>query len=372
RKCPYCDFASEAHEVIPEQPYLEALLREMALWRHRYPHDERPLISIYLGGGTPSLMRPQSVARLLSVIGELWPLAADCEISMEVNPESATPERLAGYRQAGMNRISLGIQALDERRLKSLQRPHDLATARRVMGWVRQQGFERFGLDLIFATPGHTPELWHQELEEALAAQPDHLSCYALTLEPGTPFHRRMEAGDLQLPDEEMGLALFQQTRQVLTAAGYPPYEISNFAPPSGRCRHNVNYWAFGDYLGFGAGAHGKWSDGGGAVWRMDHSEGVRGYLKAVEQGKPWRAKRLSSQDAASECVMMGLRMQEGMHRATYAGYAGEDLTARWPEETARFVEMGLLALEDSHIRLTPEGVLLADGIMAEFLEGGA
>ncbi len=368
-KCPYCDFSSEALTEMPETAYVDALMAEMRLWRRHQAEDGRALIAIYLGGGTPSLLGGVSMARILGAVRDLWPLAPGCEISMEANPESVTDERLEGWRRAGVNRISLGLQALDEGRLVLLERPHDLVAARRALAAVKAAGFQRFGLDLIHSTPGHDLEVWRDELAEALAVQPDHLSCYGLSLEPETPFYQRQQAGRLILPDEEQQRELFQETRRILDAAGYAPYEISNFAPLEGRCLHNLNYWRFGDYLGFGAAAHGKLTDGRGRVRRYHHADRAEAYMETLEAGDiPWREMPLEPLEAASECVVMGLRLQEGMCRGTYAALAGEDLLQRCGDAVIRFREMGLLELDETHIRLTPEGVLLADGVMAEFL----
>ncbi|ABK42581.1 coproporphyrinogen III oxidase, anaerobic [Magnetococcus marinus MC-1] len=370
-KCPYCDFHSRVEVQVPQERYVDALLMELGMWRRRFSQDARPLQSIFLGGGTPSLFDPPQIGRLMAGIGAIWPLESGCEVTMEGNPESLTQGRLAGYGEAGITRMSVGVQALDEGRLRQLQRPHDRAQALQGLGWLAQAGFSSWSADFIFATPGHTVAGWLEELAEVLAFAPPHLSCYGLTVEPGTPFFQRQQGGEALVADEERQLALLEATYERLTAAGLPSYEISNFARAGHGCRHNVNYWRFGDYLGVGVAAHGKWSDADGVVWRSANLADAARYMACVEAGRsPWvRDQRLTPQEAGNEALVMGLRMGEGMSKATYQWVRGVSLQQSVGDGLAWFERQGMLAQSATHVWLTPRGLRLADGVMAELME---
>ncbi|MBF0367939.1 MAG: radical SAM family heme chaperone HemW [Magnetococcales bacterium] len=363
-KCPYCDFASQVENTLPEERYTHSLLKEIRAWRQWLATDDRPLASIFIGGGTPSLFQPASIATILEVISDQFDLFPTCEITLEANPESVTVERLSGYLEAGINRFSLGIQAFSDDRLKQLERPHRLAKAQAAIVAAREAGVDNLNLDLIFGTPGHTLEQWQGELFRALEFSPEHLSCYQLTVEPGTPFHVRKM--DRRLPEEEIQLELFQETRSILSHHGYLPYEISNFAKPGYPCRHNDHYWLFGDYLGLGASAHGKWTGEDGATHRSVHSVSPESYMESMEADPPAIPPMtpVSPEEAASECLLMGLRRKEGMARALYREIAGADLLERKPREVERFVEEGLVRVTPERVWLTDKGLLLGDGVM--------
>lgn len=371
-KCPYCDFASRAvaRDRVPGERYGAALVAELAQWRRRLAGDPRPLASLYFGGGTPSLLEPATIARVLEGVRNHWPLDEGCEITLEANPESVTAETLTGYRAAGVTRLSIGVQSLDDQRLSHLGRPHDTATARRAVALARRAGFTNLSLDLIYATPGHDPERWRRELQEAAALGVEHLSCYALTVEPHTPLHRQVAAGTITLPGEGEQLELFLTTRATLTALGYPPYEISNFAPPGRECRHNLLYWEFGDYLGVGAGAHGKLTGAGNRLRRFANAPDGEAYLAALEAddpppGEEWQP---TPGEAAAEALMMGLRLQAGMARATYAALAGADLLSLRGGAVERLVTGGLLEVTAERVRLTAGGTAVANGVMRELI----
>nr|CRH07671.1 Putative Oxygen-independent coproporphyrinogen-III oxidase-like protein [Candidatus Magnetococcus massalia] len=374
-KCSYCDFHSRVEATIPQQRYIDALLLEAHFWRQQLTADPRPIHTLFLGGGTPSLFDPQQIARLLTGLKQLWSFAPGCEITLEANPESLTPERLAGYGEAGINRVSMGVQGLTNDRLTLLERPHDGAGAHQALRWLAEAGFTSWSADLIYATPGHTPAIWQRELEAVLDYDPPHLSCYALTLEPGTPMHADAEQGHLTLPGEEMQLELFNLTHQRLTDAGRPAYEVSNFAKPGHCCRHNLNYWRFGDYLGLGAAAHGKLTEPmsqGPKIRRTANRADAALYMEQLEEsGTPPlnRDALLSPVTAANECLMMGLRTLEGVSLAHYAELRGAELAQQMASPLRWLQKEGLVIMDKTDLRLTAEGLRLGDGVMSQLLE---
>ncbi|MBF0215274.1 MAG: radical SAM family heme chaperone HemW [Magnetococcales bacterium] len=365
RKCPYCDFYSLPGFPVAESAYVTRLIAELRHRRQESLHDHRPLRSIFFGGGTPSVLHADSIAAILKALQEDWPLEPDCEITLEANPESCHPDKIAGWRMAGVNRVSLGIQALDDARLRQLGRPHDRTAALGALDALQRAGIPRINVDLIHGTPDHTLEAWRQELETILRWQVGHLSCYALTVEPETPFHRLAEQGRLCLPDEGQALELFRFTRDFLTERGYRGYEISNFARPGEACRHNLNYWEFGDYLGIGAGAHGKWSDPvDQSTWRSANPADIAFYM-----GQPFAALReISRGEAGLECLMMGLRLQQGMSLTRFAQVAGEAFEVSRKERLERLTGSGYLEIDEARnrVRVTAEGIQWLDEILEQ------
>ncbi|MBF0189842.1 MAG: radical SAM family heme chaperone HemW [Magnetococcales bacterium] len=360
RKCPYCDFYSVPGQPVSETDYLTRLKAELHHRRDGLSHDSRPLRSIFLGGGTPSLLQTGSIQTILEAVRQCWPLEPDCEITLEANPESCLSDKITGWRAAGVNRISLGVQALSDARLKRLGRPHDRAMALAALKRLRQAEFPRINVDLIHGTPGHTLSEWQEELAEACQWKIGHLSCYALTVEPDTPFHRLAQQGQLSLPDDDHALALFQFTRRFLSDHGYLSYEISNFAFPGQECRHNLNYWEFGDYLGLGAGAHGKWTDGSGQTWRTANPAD----LTAYHTGSVAPPIPVDSEEAGLECLMMGMRLQKGMSRARYRQLTGNDPVAHYGEKMDTLLQHDLVEVDAEYIRLTSTGTPLLDAIL--------
>src|SRR5580658_8734702 len=254
-KCPYCDFNSHVREAVDEQVWTGALIADLDRQAALAPEHE--VVSMFSGGGTPSLMPPDTAAALIERVKWHWRTAPDLEITLEANPNSAEAERFAGFAQAGVNRLSLGVQALDPAALRFLGRRHDRAEAIAAIELSRKL-FARTSFDLIYARPGQNLEAWRQELDEALSLAGEHLSLYQLTIEPGTAFHTRAAKGELDMPDEETAAALFEMTQERLAARGMPAYEISNHARPGAESRHNLAYWRYDDYLGVGPGAHGR------------------------------------------------------------------------------------------------------------------
>ncbi|MBF0296053.1 MAG: radical SAM family heme chaperone HemW [Magnetococcales bacterium] len=359
QKCPYCDFYSETGFPVSPRRYIEGLLRELAGLGEIYA--DRRWGSIFIGGGTPSLMEGQWIEALLAGINALKAWGTDCEITLEANPESCTERKLEAWSRAGVNRLSLGVQAFDDARLAWLRRPHDAATARKVLSWLRDWP-GRVSVDLIYATPGHDPAAWRKELDEVVDSGIGHISCYALTLEPGTPLHRQGVA----LPDEEQGAVLFECTREHLTGCGLPPYEISNFARPGEACRHNLHGWEYGDYLGIGAGAHGKWTLPDGSIWHTENPRHLDRYFTSL---KELRRQRLTPEEAGRECLLMGLRLTKGVNRATYRCITGRDLVESRGAVVNGLVEGGFLLLDAERVRLTGRGILLADEVILAILD---
>ena len=365
-KCPYCDFNSHVRTKIDEAGWIDAIVRELE-WTAEQQVADRPIVeTIFFGGGTPSLMQGSSVGRTLDTIARLWRTANDVEVTLESNPASADATRFADYRAAGVNRLSLGVQALSDKDLKLLGRLHDVAEAKAALK-LAMNNFERVSLDLIYARPDQTIEAWRRELGEALAFGTDHLSLYQLTIEPATPFFTLYKNGSLHIPDEDLAAELFEATQEMTQAAGRPAYEISNHALPGSEARHNLMYWRYGSYAGVGPGAHGRLDLGGQRIatqteklperWREAVSRNGQGLIeKAV----------ISPDDAAREHLLMNLRLAEGIDLAAYR--------ARWNTapaagRIASLVEQGLLTHSGERLAATPRGRLLLNSVISALAE---
>ncbi|MBC8130661.1 MAG: coproporphyrinogen III oxidase [Rhizobiaceae bacterium] len=362
-KCPYCDFNSHVrHHAIDQDRYVAAFVREIGEMAKRSAGQR--VTSIFLGGGTPSLMRPETVDAILSEIARRWTVDGEAEITMEANPSSVEADRFRGYRAAGVNRVSLGVQALNDRDLKFLGRLHNVDQARQAIGLARAI-FPRLSFDLIYARPGQTVEAWEAELDEAIDLAADHLSLYQLTIEEGTPFHALRKAGKLPVPDGELSAALYEAT-QILTAArGLPAYEISNHAVPGAESRHNLTYWRYGPYAGVGPGAHGRLMgpDGRHAIATERHPET---WLKMVED---WDCgivtdDLLAPSEEADELLLMGLRLTEGIDLSRWRRLTGRDID---PVREADLRAHGMVErLGPDRIRATPAGMLVLDAVVAD------
>lgn len=310
-KCPYCDFNSHVRESIDEKRWLSAYIREMDFWAEKT--KGRELTSIFFGGGTPSLMQPDTVAALLAHAQKLWPYKEGLEITLEANPSSIEAGRFAGFRQAGVNRVSVGIQSLRDDVLKFLERPHSAAEARNAID-IAAKHFERYSFDLIYGRPQQDVNAWKEELQEALPLTRGHLSAYQLTIEPGTAFATRASRGDFIMPDEDMQALFFETTVELCAGYGLHQYEVSNYAAIGQEARHNLNYWRGGDYVGIGAGAHGRVTMEGVRYATVDH-RAPEAWLEKVETaghgGHPFVA--LTEHETYEEKLMMGLRLNEGI-----------------------------------------------------------
>ena len=362
-KCPYCDFNSHVRHAGVDQPrFLDAFRAEIAHTAARTPG--RIVTSIFLGGGTPSLMEPATVAGLLDAVAGHWAMAPDAEITLEANPSSVEAGRFRGYRAAGVNRVSLGVQAFDDASLKKLGRLHNAAEAFAAIG-IAQAVFERTSFDLIYARPDQTPAQWRAELTAALARAAEHLSLYQLTIEPGTPFHGLAAAGKLITPDDEAGRILYDVTQDVCGQAGLPAYEISNHARPGAESRHNLLYWRYGEYAGIGPGAHGRLVTPEGRIGTITE-RGPEAWLEQVERDGHGivETETLSAADQADEFLVMGLRLAEGIDPERYAALKGRALNGN---RIGMLVGDGLLhRLPGGRIAATPRGAPVLNAVVAE------
>ncbi|MGE3144596.1 MAG: radical SAM family heme chaperone HemW [Pseudorhodoplanes sp.] len=324
-KCPYCDFNSHVrHAAIDEARFARAFAAEIAATAARIPG--RTVSSVFFGGGTPSLMQPATVGAILDALGRHWTVAPDAEVTLEANPSSVEAERFRGYRTAGVNRVSLGVQALDDATLRELGRLHSAQEALDAIA-VARAAFDRYSFDLIYARPGQTPEAWSAELRRAIGEAAEHLSLYQLTIEPETPFFALHQAGKLKTPDDDLGRALYDATIETCTKAGLPAYEISNHARPGAECRHNLVYWRGEEYAGIGPGAHGR-LDIGERRFATATEKKPEAWLMRVEAlGHGLTVdEALTREERADEYLLMGLRLSEGIDPARYAALAGRRL----------------------------------------------
>jgi putative oxygen-independent coproporphyrinogen III oxidase len=366
-KCPYCDFNSHVRDAIEQDRWRAALLRDLE--GAASGSARRPLTSIFFGGGTPSLMAPETVAAIIERAAQLWTVTPDTEITLEANPTSVEAGRLADYRAAGVNRVSLGVQALDDAALRFLGREHSTAEAIRAVETAASL-FGRFSFDLMYGRPGQTVASWRAELARALALAGDHLSLYQLTLEPRTAFFRRAQAGEALILDEDGTAALYELTQAVLDDAGLPAYEISNHARPGGECRHNLVYWRYGDYVGVGPGAHGRVTLDG-AKTATQRIRSPEGWLEALENGQDVLADRslLGARERFTEMVMMGLRLAEGVPLARIRAECGDDALA-WIDRARLndLIEAGFLDPAPDLLRATVEGRERLDAVLAHLI----
>lgn len=360
-KCPYCDFNSHVRRDAPDQArFLAAYRREIA--HMRALTGPKRAETVFFGGGTPSLMTAETVAGILEAINDAWPLTPGAEITLEANPTSVEASRFHGYRAAGVNRVSLGVQALHDADLKNLGRMHTVDEALAAVA-IARAAFERVSFDLIYARPRQTPEAWAQELKRALAEGCEHLSLYQLTIEPGTPFERLYGAGKLILPDDDLSRALWDVTQEVTTAAGLPAYEISNHARPGAEARHNLVYWRYGTYAGIGPGAHGRIAVQGER--RATYVEKMPdAWLDLVDrQGHGIMTDEpLSRPEQADEMLLMGLRLREGVDLLRYARLAGHGLSQ---ERISALAEQGLVQHRGDRLMVTPEGFPVLNAVIA-------
>ena len=362
-KCPYCDFNSHVrHAAIDEDRFARAFATEIATIAAQTPG--RVVSSSFLGGGTPSLMQPRTVGAILDAIGKHWSVAADVEVSLEANPTSVEATRFRGYRTAGVNRVSLGVQALDDDSLKALGRLHSAKEALEAVA-IARGAFERYSFDLIYARPGQTPEAWAQELKQAIGEAAEHLSLYQLTIEPETPFFGLHAAGKLVVPDEAHARALYDVTQEICSAHGLPAYEISNHARIGAECRHNLVYWRGHEYAGIGPGAHGRLDQGSGrrAVATEKRPETWLMRVEASGHGMI-TDDRLSSEERADEFLLMGLRLREGIDPQRYHLLAGRPLD---PKRIAVLRDEGAITVDaDGRLRVTQEGFPVLDAVVAD------
>ncbi|WP_339764254.1 radical SAM family heme chaperone HemW [uncultured Hoeflea sp.] len=362
-KCPYCDFNSHVrHAGVDQQAYVSAFRQEIAAMRRL--SGPQVVTSIFFGGGTPSLMSPDTVNAVLDAVREAWVVPDGIEITLEANPSSVEAGRFRGYRQAGVNRVSMGVQALNDADLKRLGRLHDRAEALKAIGLARDI-FPRMSFDLIYARPDQTAEAWALELEEAISLAADHLSLYQLTIEEGTPFYGLHKAGKLIVPDGELSAELYELTRQVCEGHGLPAYEVSNHARPGAESRHNLTYWRYGDYAGIGPGAHGRLTTPGGKIATATERTPEQWLKLVAENGHGMiETSELTASEQADELLLMGLRLREGINLRRWGALAGKDLD---PDRTDFLIHHGMIEQMDiDRIRCTPAGMLVLDAVVAD------
>ena len=364
QKCPYCDFFSvEAGEAdITEYP---SLLKRHLTWAAE--HGERqPIETIYFGGGTPSLLSPQAVAEILQTANQAFDVSKNAEITLEANPGTVSQRSLSGYRNAGVNRLSLGLQTCSDNQLALLGRLHNRKDGVDACNWARQAGFDNLSLDLMFALPGQTAAALEEDLCNYLELAPEHLSCYGLTAEPGTPFQQRVSSGEMALPDEEFYADAFMLIHERLAGAGYEHYEIANYAREGYTCRHNLGYWQRRPYLGIGAGAHSFRNAQWGSRWEVPAD--LAAYRQALhDRQDPMRClETFDDQSALHETIYLALRTRRGIADDELRQRFGCTLQEAFPEATAASAQW--LTSKDGHWSFTPAGWLLFDHLILPFL----
>jgi len=362
-KCPYCDFNSHVrHGAIDETRFVRAFTAEIAHAAARVPG--RTVSSIFFGGGTPSLMAPQTAGAILDAIAKHWPIAPDVEVTLEANPTSVEATKFRALRTAGVNRASLGVQSLDDGALSQLGRLHSAREALDAVA-VARSTFERFSFDLIYARPDQTADAWRAELDRALDEDSEHLSLYQLTIEADTPFATLHAAGKLRMPDSDTARALYDLTQEITAARGVPAYEVSNHARVGAECRHNLLYWRYGEYAGIGPGAHGRLELEGGRIATATEKHPERWLMRVESRGHGLVVEeRLSREEQADELLLMGLRLAEGIDPARFAALAGRPLD---PSRIAELCEHDLLEIDGSgRLRVTAAGFPLLDAVVAD------
>ncbi|HWV43923.1 radical SAM family heme chaperone HemW [Pseudorhodoplanes sp.] len=362
-KCPYCDFNSHVrHGGVDQARYVAAYLREMQTMAERT--GPREVTTVFFGGGTPSLMQPETVAAILDGIGRYWSVSRDVEVTLEANPTSVEAERFRGFRTAGVNRVSLGVQSLDDASLKALGRLHSAEEALKAVAIARSV-FDRYSFDLIYARPGQTPDDWAKELRRAIAEAAEHLSLYQLTIEAETPFFALRQSGKLSIPDDDTARDLYDMTQEVCAAAGLNAYEISNHARDGAECRHNLVYWRGDDYVGIGPGAHGRIEQDGRryatATERRPESWLMRvegfGHGLVVDEA-------LTREERADEYLLMGLRLAEGIDPQRYAALSGRPLDAK---RIAILRDEGAVeTTAEGYLRVTQAAFPILDAVVAD------
>jgi putative oxygen-independent coproporphyrinogen III oxidase len=362
-KCPYCDFNSHVRESVDQDAWLAALITDMG---HEAALTQgRPLTSIFFGGGTPSLMPPATVAALIKAAEQYWSFADKIEITLEANPSSVEAARFADLAVAGVNRVSLGLQSLDDAALAFLGRAHSVAESLEALA-IAQRHFSRVNIDLIYARPDQTAAKWQAELERALSFGTDHMSLYQLTIEPGTRFETMVRTGQFVPADNDDAATLYELTQELTSAAGIPAYEISNHARPGSESRHNLSYWRYDDYIGIGPGAHGRRLNS--ATQRHKKPEN---FMSAVDRN----SHGLASEDAldpatrATESLLMGLRLAEGvslLRLSQKTGIASDAMLDMAAVE--RVAALGLIRRDGDHVTVTPQGMPLLDAILPEIV----
>jgi len=375
-KCPYCDFNSHVRQSPPWSAYQQALLRELTHWSVQRQYAGRPVHTIFFGGGTPSLAPPSLIRAVVEAAERLFTLDPSAEITLEANPGTAEAERFADYRNAGINRLSIGVQSFDDRELKWLERIHNGPEAIAAYEMARHVEYEQINLDLMYGLPEQTIETWTSHLDQAISLAPEHISCYQLTVEPHTQLAVRHKQTSFPLPGEDLSLNFLAQTRIRLASAGYHAYEISNFSKPGMHCRHNDAYWQYHDYLGIGAGAAGKWDVCEGdapddGIVRYSNTRSPEAYIKAADEtGHAINSREeLSASKAAAESIWLGLRRTNGISNKWFKARFGASPETLFGDALSPWRKNGCLNITSERLNLTEKGMGLADSIAASVLQ---
>lgn len=364
-KCPYCSFTSFTPGNIPEKEYINAILKEIET---RYREPDIPVIgTVYFGGGTPSLISPGGISSILSSLAEKFRLT-NPEITIEANPGTIDLEKLRGYRNAGINRLSIGVQSFNDRLLINLGRSHTSKEALNAFESARTAGFDNIGIDLIHSIRGESLQYWRDDLKEAVSLHFEHISAYNLTIEEGTPFHHSQEKGLLVLPPEEEQTDMLLEAIEILGAAGYEHYEVSNYALPGFRSRHNQVYWKGGDYLGFGVSAHSYFKKGWGV--RMANSRDLTDYLNRINKNGTAVIEEeiLTNEMAMGEVVFLGLRMMEGINVKDFESRFGIKIEAAYSDAIEELTTEDFLIRDNDRLKLTRKGLLFYDDVAVRFV----
>ena len=369
-RCPYCDFATTVREPIPHDEYAAAVVAELLARSGWFRGEGAPdLQSIYFGGGTPGLWRPQAIGHVIEATRRLFDATGPLEITVETNPGEVTAESAAGLRAVGVNRVSLGMQAFQDHLLAAIGRQHSVAAIAAAVRAVRAAGIDNLCADLMFGLPGQTMDDWHHSLDALVALCPEHITAYALTIERGTPFGALERSGKLQRPDDESVAAMYSAAHEVLQAADFEHYEISSYARPGRRAVHNTLYWTGGAYLGVGASASSFRPLHDGSGWRFSNPRAIRTYLRRAATGKgnplPAKLERRTAEDLENEGLWLGLRTSDGVDRAAHARRHGQDPLASTKRAAAaqKCVDAGWLSVAPDRLRLTATGFLFADEV---------
>ena len=364
-KCPYCDFNSHVrHGGVTQSDYVEAYKREIAYFASLT--KDKLVTSVFFGGGTPSLMNPETLDAILTEVRNTWPMTNDAEISMEANPSSVEAERFEAYRASGVNRLSIGVQSLKDADLKFLGRIHNVDEAIQAVEIARAT-FPRISFDLIYARPNQTLEDWEDELNLAIDYAADHLSLYQLTIEPDTPFQKLFDAGKLTPPDDDHARALYDVTQDICAARGLPAYEISNHAKDGYQSRHNLTYWRYGDYAGIGPGAHSRLFIDGERTGMSTEMYPETWMANVGEKGNGiWNVEVLNQEESGDEMLLMGLRLKEGISLSRFESYAGRHIDEKQIES---LISDGMLErLSDDIVRVSLEGWFVLDAVIADLV----
>ena len=362
-KCPYCDFNSHVSRNIDQKQWLSSYLIELERYHSALP--DRVVQTVFFGGGTPSLMHPSTVSAIIDKIRGLWPMVNDPEITLEANPSSVEAEKFKGFAQAGINRVSMGIQALDDADLKRLGRVHTLAQAQNAFDIARHE-FDRVSFDLIYGRQDQTVGAWEKELRQALAMAIDRLSLYQLTIEQGTAFGDRYNAGKLRgLPSDDIAADMYEVTQDICNEAGFPSYEVSNHARSDAESRHNLIYWRYGDYIGLGPGAHGRITING-KRFATEHARNPQRWLGLVSEGKAETVRELLDlRDQANEYLMMGLRINEGINLDRFQALAKSPLDS---EKVKTLKSHGFVEIDGQFLKTTPAGRRILNTVLSELI----